>query len=71
MDFPIIDLSSPTNLAFQWGWLLATVATAVVIVLLIIVFLLGAFVRLPGARRDIEAVERAGADGGRGQEPRA
>ena len=29
MDFPIIDLASPTDLAFESGWLLATLATQV------------------------------------------
>jgi hypothetical protein len=59
MSFPIIDLNTPTDLAFQWGWLLATVANAIVFLLLVAVFVLGIFVGLPRARRDIEAVERA------------
>jgi hypothetical protein len=59
MSFPIIDLNTPTDLAFQWGWLLATVANAIVFLLVVAVFVLGMFVRLPRARRDIEAVERA------------
>ena len=59
MPFPIIDLNAPTDLAFQWGWLLATVANAIVFLLVVAVFVLGMFVRLPRARRDIEAVERA------------
>lgn len=59
MTFPIIDLNTPTDLAFQWGWLLATVANAIVFLLVVGVFVLGMFVRLPRARRDIEAVERA------------
>jgi len=61
VDFPVIDLNSPTDLAFQWGWLLATVANAIVFLLVAVVFVLGATVRLPGARRDLEAVERADA----------
>jgi hypothetical protein len=59
MSFPIIDLNTPTDLAFQWGWLLATVANAIVFLLVVAVLVLGMFVRLPRARRDIEAVERA------------
>jgi hypothetical protein len=59
MPFPIIDLNAPTDLAFRWGWLLATVANAIVFLLVVGVFVLGMFVRLPRARRDIEAVERA------------
>jgi uncharacterized membrane protein len=61
VDFPIIDLNAPTDLAFEWGWLLATLANAIVLVLLVGVFVLGAVVRLPRARRDLEAVERASA----------
>ena len=60
MPFPIIDLNSPTDLALGCGgWLLATVANAIVFLLIVAVFVLGMFVRLPRARRDIEAVERA------------
>jgi hypothetical protein len=59
MSFPIIDLNTPTDLAFQWGWLLATLANAVVFLLIAAVFVLGMVVRLPRARRDVEAVERA------------
>jgi hypothetical protein len=59
MSFPVIDLNVPTDLAFQWGWLLATLANAMVFLLVVAVFVLGMFVGLPRSRRDIEAVERA------------
>ena len=59
MSFPIIDLNTPTDLAFQWGWLLATLANAVVFLLIAAVFVLGMVIRLPRSRRDLEAVERA------------
>jgi hypothetical protein len=69
MSFPIIDLNTPTDLAFQWGWLLATLANAVVFLLIAAVFVLGMVVRLPRARRDVEAVERAhvASEPGRGE----
>lgn len=54
---PVIDLSSPTRLAFEWGWLLGTVANTIMIVLVVLVFILGATLRVPGARRDIARVE--------------
>jgi len=44
---PIIDLNTPTELLFQWGWLLVTKANAVVFLLLVVVFLVGALVSLP------------------------
>jgi hypothetical protein len=61
MSFPLVDLASPTVLVFEWGWLLVTRANFVVYVLLALVLLLGATVRVPGTRRDIERVagERA------------
>ena len=59
MSFPIFDLNAPTDLMFQWGWLLATVANAIVFLLVVAIFVLGMIVRLPRARRDLEAVERA------------
>jgi hypothetical protein len=61
MSFPLVDLASPTALVFEWGWLLVTRANFVVYVLLAVVLLLGATVRVPGTRRDLERVagERA------------
>jgi hypothetical protein len=47
---PIVDLNTPTQLLFQWGWLLVTKANAVVLLLLVVVFLVGAFVRLPAEK---------------------
>jgi hypothetical protein len=58
IDFPIVDLANPTKLAFEWGWLLMTRANFIVYVLAILVFVLGATVRLPGVRKDIAAAER-------------
>jgi ABC-type transport system involved in cytochrome bd biosynthesis fused ATPase/permease subunit len=63
MNVPVIDLATPTGLVFEWGWLLVTRANFVVYVLLVAVFVLGATVRLPGVKREIEAVERARVDG--------
>jgi hypothetical protein len=37
---------------------LVTLANFIMLVLLLVVFLLGGFVRLPGARKEIAAVER-------------
>jgi hypothetical protein len=71
VDFPIVDLNSPTDLAFQWGWLLATLANAIVYLLLIVVFILGITVRLPRARRDLAAVEREHAKAAERQGPAA
>ena len=62
MEYPLIDLATPTGLVFEWGWLLVTRANFVVYVLLLAVFVLGATVRLPGVKREIEAVERARVD---------
>jgi len=64
VTYPLIDLATPTELVFEWGWLLVTRANFVVYVLLVAVFVLGATVRLPGVKREIEAVERANAGGG-------
>ena len=64
VEFPLIDLASPTKLAFEWGWFLMTRANFVVYVLIVLVFVLGATVRLPGARRDIAAAEQRNRDGG-------
>jgi hypothetical protein len=61
MHFPFFDLNMPTDVAVEWGWLLATLANAIVLVLIVGVFIMGAMVRLPRARRDLEAVERASA----------
>lgn len=58
LDFPVIDLASPTNLVLEWGWLLVTVGNFIAYALIVLVFILGATVRLPGARRDIARVER-------------
>jgi hypothetical protein len=49
---PIFDLNSPTGLALQWGWLLVTRTNAIVYILLVVVFVLGITVRLPGGRRE-------------------
>lgn len=51
MTFPVIDLATPTRVAFEWGWLLVTNATFVVFVLLAVVFVIGITVREPGVRR--------------------
>lgn len=59
MDYPLIDLASPTRLLFEWGWLLVTGANALVYGLLVVVFVLGMLVPLPRARRDVAAVEEA------------
>lgn len=51
MNFPIVDLNTPTSLVFEWGWLLVTKANFVVFVLLAVVFVIGVTVREPGMRR--------------------
>jgi hypothetical protein len=56
MSFPLVDLASPTALVFEWGWLLVTRANFVVYALLALVLLLGATVRVPGTKRDLERV---------------
>jgi len=69
--FPIVDLDGPTKLAVEWGWLLATRANFLVYLLIVIVFVLGASVRVPGVRRVLSQAEaRAGADAGRPGEER-
>lgn len=68
MDYPLIDLASPTGLVVEWGWFLVTRANFAVYALLVLVFVLGATVRLPGVGREIEAVERSGL-GGREEAP--
>jgi len=68
MSFPLIQLATPTGLAFRWGWLLVTRANFVVYLLVITVFIAGATIRLPGVRKDIEAVARS--QGGRAGGPR-
>ena len=65
MSFPLVDLASPTGLVFEWGWLLVTRANFVVYVLLALVLLLGATVRVPGTKRDLERVARERAANGR------
>lgn len=54
---PLVDLNSPTALLLEWGWFLVTRANGIVYLLIVAVFLLGIFVRLPRAKRDIAAVE--------------
>jgi hypothetical protein len=60
MSFPLVNLDTPTQVALHWGWLLVTRANAVVAVLVVVVFVLGATVRVPGAQRHlVEAAEPA------------
>jgi hypothetical protein len=59
MSFPLIQLATPTRLALEWGWLLVTRANFIAYALAAALFIAGATVRLPGVRKDIEAVERA------------
>jgi hypothetical protein len=68
VTYPLIDLATPTSLVFEWGWLLVTRANFLVYLLLVVVFVLGATVRLPGVKREIDAVERSGL-GGREEAP--
>jgi len=56
---PWFDLYSPTRLFVESGWFLVTLANGIVYVLIVAVFILGLFVRLPRAKRDIAAVEKA------------
>ncbi len=58
MSFPLVDLATPTQLAFHWGWLLVTRANFVVYALLVVVFLLGASLRVPGVKRDLVRARR-------------
>ena len=57
MSFPAVDLFNPTRLLFEWNWLLLTWANFVAYALVLLVFILGVTVRLPGARREISEVE--------------
>ena len=57
MNFPLIDLANPTKLFFEWGWLLLTWGNFVAYSLVLLVFVVGATVRLPGARREVADVE--------------
>ncbi len=63
MAYALVNLASPTKLVFEWGWLLVTRANFTVYLLLLVVFVLGVTLRVPGARRDVErvAAERASA----------
>ena len=54
---PFVTLNTPTELLLQWGWFLVTRANALMYILIVVVFLLGMFVRLPRARKDVTAVE--------------
>jgi hypothetical protein len=54
----IINRKSPTHLAFQVARVQVTLASFIAFVLLWMAFSLGGFVRLPGARKEIAAVER-------------
>ena len=54
----VVNRNSPTHLAFRVWWVLVALANFIALVLLLVVFLLGGFVRLPGARKEIAAVER-------------
>lgn len=58
----IVDLNGPTGLLLQWGWLLFTHANGLMYLLIVVVFVLGVFVRLPGNRR--KAPRRDDAQGG-------
>jgi len=55
--FPIVDLNGPTKLAFHLGWLLSTLANFLVIVLVVLVFLVGVTVRVPGVKRALRKAE--------------
>ena len=59
MSYPPIDLLGPTYLAIHWGWLLVTLGNFTVYVLLAVVFVIGATVRLPGARKDLARAKAA------------
>ena len=53
MSYPLINLLSPTHVAIHWGWLLVPLANLIVYLLILGVFVVGATVRLPGARKDL------------------
>ncbi len=57
MDFPVFDLSSPTEIAIRWGWLLITRANFIAYVLVIAVFVAGVVLRAPGVSREIAELE--------------
>jgi hypothetical protein len=54
----VVNRNSPTPSGVQVLWVLVALANFIASVLLLVVFLLGGFVRLPGARKEIAAVER-------------
>ncbi len=60
MGYPVVDLDTSTRLLFRWGWLLATGANAAICGVVVLLFVLGVGVRLPGVRGDIR---RVGAQG--------
>ncbi len=47
---PIFDLANPTQLIFEWGWLLMTRANFIVYLLIAAVFVLGITVPLPRSK---------------------
>ncbi len=57
---PVVDLQNPTELLFQWGWLLVTKANAVMFALVLLVLILGATVSLPERGRGKKTRERSG-----------
>ena len=67
---PIVDLNTPTQALLEWGWLLITRANGVVYALIVVVFLLGALVTLPGGKAQVpvQAVEPGAADAREGGE---
>jgi len=67
---PIVDLNTPTQILLEWGWLLITRANGVVYALIVVVFLLGALVTLPGGKAQVpvQAVEAGAADAREGGE---
>jgi hypothetical protein len=67
---PIVDLNTPTQVLLEWGWLLITRANGVVYALIVVVFLLGALVTLPGGKAQVpvQAVEVGAADAPEGGE---
>jgi len=58
---PWFDLDTPTRLMFQFGWFLMTRANFVVYLLLVVVFVAGITIRLPGVRAEIAQVETTAA----------
>ena len=67
---PIVDLNTPTQVLLEWGWLLITRANGVVYALLVVVFLLGALVTLPGGKTQVpvQATDAGAADAREGGE---